>query len=552
MANIYIFDAHSLDQKQLTELLTLDDHHVVKFIPESLTSKNVPSDAEIISIFVSSVVSEEMLVAMPHLRLIACRSTGFDNVAMAAATERGIVVSNVPSYGDHTVAEYAFTLLLALVRKLPAELAETKAGDTSYENVIGNDLNGKTLGVIGAGRIGQRTLAIGRGFGMKLLAFDPYKNDNLAEQLEFTYAELDDLLKQADFISLHVPMTAANKHLIDAEKLALMKPGAIVINTARGELIDTQALIESLQSGHLGGAALDVLEGEKLLSVQESLALMRNERAPEEQLEHQLKIDILLKMPNVILTSHNAFNTAEAIYRINSTTADNIKNYLAGRSGNVVKAPSAENGTLYVVRHGESEWNALGVWTGSRDVHLSEKGFHEAALLGRAFADIKIDQAYTSQQIRALETLEGILGASQQFDVPFERSKALNERDYGQYTGKNKWQVRDMIGEEAFNHVRRDWDYPVPGGETLKMVSDRVVPFYQKKIVPKLTEGKTVLIVSHGNAIRSLMKHIEGVSDSGIAEIEMPIGNIIKYSIDNAGHLVEKDVVTIETTPSAA
>lgn len=546
MTSIYVYDANKTDKKQLTELFVNIKRDVV-FIDEPLSLKNVNEDAEVIAVFLTSEVTGELLRKMSNLRLIACRSTGYDNIDLTTATDRGIKVVNVPTYGDHTVAEYAFSLLLMVVRKLPAVLSAVEKGESGHESFVGMDLAGKTLGVIGTGHIGQRVLEIGKGFGMKLLAYDPFQKDDVAEKLGFQYDTLENVLSASDVISLHVPMVASNEHLIDTEKLSLMKPTAILVNTARGELVDTTALIDALENNKLGGAALDVVEGEKVLAVREELAMLRTHLVPQDQLLKTVEIDVLTKMPNVILTNHNAFNTVEAIQRINAETVDNITAYFNGKIQNEVKPGSATIGKLIVVRHGESEWNAMGVWTGSRDVHLSEKGFREAGLLGRNLAGTHIDQAYASEQIRALETLEGILDASQQFDVPFERSKTLNERDYGDYTGKNKWQMRELLGEEAFEKIRREWSCPVPNGETLQMVYGRVVPFYRHVIVPKLLEGKNVLIVSHGNAIRALIKYVESISDTNISQVEMLIGDILIYDIDPSGHMVDKEIKKIQT-----
>lgn len=210
------------------------------------------------------------------------------------------------------------------------------------------------------------------------------------------------------------------------------------------------------------------------------------------------------------------------------------------------------NGCLIIVRHGESEWNILGKWTGTTDVHLSSKGFHEAALLGEKLKDIPIDKAYISQQIRTKETLEGILDASKQYDVPYEVSAAINERDYGELTGKNKWQVQKEIGEQAFENVRRGWDYPVPGGETLKDVCNRAVPFYKQTILPLLIDNKTVLIVAHGNSIRALIKYIESKSDVEITKTEMIFGTILIYTVDDKGKLIEKQERQIASVPPPA
>lgn len=210
------------------------------------------------------------------------------------------------------------------------------------------------------------------------------------------------------------------------------------------------------------------------------------------------------------------------------------------------------NGRLIIVRHGESEWNALGKWTGTTDVHLSGKGFQESKLLGDKLKDIPIDKAYISQQIRTKETLEHILDASKQYEVPYEVSAAINERDYGDLTGKNKWQVQKEIGNEAFENIRRGWDYPVPGGETLKDVYNRAIPFYKQTILPLLKDNQTVLIVAHGNSIRAIIKYIESESDKEITKTEMIFGIILIYTVDDKGKLITKQERKIATTSTPA
>jgi 2,3-bisphosphoglycerate-dependent phosphoglycerate mutase len=267
-------------------------------------------------------------------------------------------------------------------------------------------------------------------------------------------------------------------------------------------------------------------------------------------LEHSVELLALHKMPNVIIAPHNAFNTVEAVGRINSVTTDNIIRYWYGETDNQVKPVAKSRGKLLLVRHAESEWNATGKWTGITDVHLSEKGFHEAGMFGVALRElnIRIDQAYCSQQIRALETLEGILDASQQFDVPIERTAAINERDYGDYTGKNKWEMKDILGEEEFNKVRRGWDTSIPGGETLQMVYERTMPFYIDVVVPLLNAGKNVLLVAHGNSIRALMKYIESLDETQIESLEMIFGNIVTYDVDAEGKFEHRSDKVIEIT----
>ena len=207
---------------------------------------------------------------------------------------------------------------------------------------------------------------------------------------------------------------------------------------------------------------------------------------------------------------------------------------------------------LLITRHGESEWNARGVWTGSTDVHLSAKGFSEAKMLGESIKNIKLDFAYCSEQIRSLETLESMLDASGQITLPFKRSSAINERDYGIYTGQNKWQVQKQIGEEAFEKLRRGWNEPVPEGETLKDVYERVVPFFKEFVLPKLNDGQTVLIVAHGNSIRSLIKYTESIPDEDISKVEMIFGETLIYTVDEQGKKLTKEIIKIDTTPPPA
>lgn len=552
MALIYFYDATELDRQQLSDGLASTDHHW-EFVSESIESTNTNSEAEVISVFVTSTVTRDMIERMPKLRLIACRSTGFNNIDLVAAAERDITVVNVPTYGESTVAEYAFTLLLALTRKLPTLfLSEQTIEEQRY--LTGSDLCGKTIGIIGTGHIGEYALRIARGFSMRVLAYDAFPREGLDTEIGFKYVSLEELLEQADFVSLHVPYLPATHHLLNEQRLSLMKQGAIIINTARGELIDTTALVDHLESGHLGGAALDVIEGEIFLNQAQEARMLRNHDLSPNLLELSVEISALKKLPNVIISPHNAYNTHEAIGRINETTAKNIVSYWYGETPNRVKPPEKKNGKLIISRHTESEWNATGQWSGIRDVHLSEKGFKEAGMMGRALRslEIKIDIAFCSEQIRTRETLLGILEASQQYEVEVVRNGALNERDYGDYTGKNKWEMKEEIGEEAWEQIRRGWDVPVPKGETLRMVHERVKPYYMHTILPLLREGKNVLLVAHGNSIRALMKYLESVPDDKIGDVEMLFGDLLVYDVDDEGRMLHKQVSHINTQPPHA
>lgn len=198
-------------------------------------------------------------------------------------------------------------------------------------------------------------------------------------------------------------------------------------------------------------------------------------------------------------------------------------------------------GKIILARHHESEWNKLGLWTGKRDRHLTDYGFKKSEDMGLLIKDVKIDCAFASMQVRSIETLSCMLNVCERFDVPTEHSASLNERDYGDYTGKNKWEMEEKLGEAEFEKMRRGWDYPIPNGESLKMVYDRVVPYYLEKILPKAKEGKNVLVVSHGNALRALIKYMEDIKDEKMIDVEMPFGAILIYQVDENGKKVVKE-----------
>lgn len=195
---------------------------------------------------------------------------------------------------------------------------------------------------------------------------------------------------------------------------------------------------------------------------------------------------------------------------------------------------------LILIRHGESEWNAKGVWTGLTDISLSEKGKEEARLAGKSLENIKIDIAFTSVLKRAKETLDEIKKVLNLNSISTIESKALNERDYGYLTGKNKWEIEKEVGKEKFLEIRRGWNTPIKNGETLKNVFDRVVPYYQSDILPRLKEGKNVLVVAHGNSLRALVKYLENISDEGVENLEIATGEIYMYKIDINGVIISK------------
>lgn len=197
---------------------------------------------------------------------------------------------------------------------------------------------------------------------------------------------------------------------------------------------------------------------------------------------------------------------------------------------------------LVLVRHGQSEWNVLGQWTGLTDVSLTEDGREEARRAAKTLEDIDLHRAYSSKLERAKHTLDEIVTHLKREDLDRSEHEELNERDYGELTGKNKWQVKEEYGEEKFMAWRRSWDHPVPGGETLKDVSQRVLPFYEQRILEDLKSGKNVIVAAHGNSLRALIKHLEDVADEEAHTVEIMTGEVLVYEIDDNGKLLKKEI----------
>jgi 2,3-bisphosphoglycerate-dependent phosphoglycerate mutase len=208
-------------------------------------------------------------------------------------------------------------------------------------------------------------------------------------------------------------------------------------------------------------------------------------------------------------------------------------------------------GRLILTRHGESEFNAKSLWTGTWDIPLTDKGRAQAQLMGEALSDFRPDAGFASALMRAQETLKLMLAANH-WDIPVHHSHVLNERDYGELTGLNKWDVEAKYGADQFARWRRSWDAPVPGGETLKDVSDRALPYFEQHILPLLTSGQTVILTAHGNTLRALLKHFDGVDDVAVEHLEVPFGQLIIYSFDDKGRSTGKQIRQIDTTPTPA
>lgn len=298
-----------------------------------LDTISICKDAEIISTFITSHLDKQVIDALPNLKFVATRSTGFDHVDCAYCKEKNIVVSNVPEYGSNTVAEQMFALLLSLTRKLQQAIEEAKNLEFDHKNLMGVDLNGKTLGIIGLGKIGTNVLKIAKGFGMNVLVYAHSQHEELKQQLGFDYATLDDLLAKSDVVTLHTPLTSETKHMINKENILKMKQNSFLINTARGGLIDTQAIVLGLEKSILAGVGLDVLEDENELD--DEVSLLTNSQNVE-NLKSLLYDHVLLHHPKVIITPHNAFNSREAVQRITDMTIENIKAFSDGHPQNIV------------------------------------------------------------------------------------------------------------------------------------------------------------------------------------------------------------------------
>ncbi len=335
--SVVVFEVEADHERRLRAALPGVTCRFVEGVLSDQTLDQV-GEAPVVSVFIRSQVGRSLIESMPSVRLIATRSTGYDHVDLRACRDLGITVSNVPTYGENTVAEHAFSLILALSRRLGVVTRRISHGDFSLRDLMGSDLRSKTLGVVGAGNIGLHVIRIGRAFGMDVLAYDARPHPLLAEVLGFRYVSLDELLADSDVITLHVPYRPETHHLIDRARLQVMKPGALLINTARGALVDTTALLEALESGRLGGAGLDVIEGEELLMEERQMFHIPE---TEERMRQLLTGHALARHENVILTPHMAWYSREAIDRILDVTALNIRSFLSGTPLNAVAGDGA-------------------------------------------------------------------------------------------------------------------------------------------------------------------------------------------------------------------
>ena len=285
-------------------------------------------NAEIISVFTTSRVTKEILEKFPNLNLIALRSVGFNHIDLDYCNDHNIVVENTPNYGNKSVAEFAIGLMLDVCRKITNAYAKYKEMQIFPQCLVGEELGGKTVGVIGLGAIGSEFARLAHGLDMNILGYDLYQNEELIKKYNVKYTNFDELLAESDFISLHTPLTKENYHMFDEAAFKKMKSSAILINTARGELIDTQALYNALSQKSIKGAGLDVLESEETISDPDYLVDIN--RLNKFTLKQTILNTRLLQLDNVIITPHIAYNTTEAINRILQTTMNNINSFIEG------------------------------------------------------------------------------------------------------------------------------------------------------------------------------------------------------------------------------
>lgn len=294
------------------EIINLDSTGVGIFSEELQNNVEAAKKYDIVSVFVYSKLNKKVLDLLPNLKMIATRSTGVDHIDIDECKKRKIEVLNVPSYGENTVAEYAIALMLAVAKKIVPAHQSIEEGEFSPEGLTGIDIFGKTLGVVGVGRIGKNVVRIAKGLGMKIITVD--RN-----------GDLENCLKKADIVTFHVPATPETRHLLNLKNIKLMKKGSILINTSRGKVVKTEAIIYGLANGILWGAGLDVTEDEELV---ESVAMVSSTKPTKDDLQEVLSYHLLRDRDDVVFTPHNAFNTKEAIGRIIGTTIENINSFI--------------------------------------------------------------------------------------------------------------------------------------------------------------------------------------------------------------------------------
>ena len=319
MVKILFYDTKPYDKK-LFEDYNKNYGFEIKYLETKLNSETAPLAAgyDAVCIFVNDIADKETLYTLKNcgVKLLVLRCAGFNNVDIQNLPE-GLKVVRVPRYSPYAVAEHAVALLLSVDRKIYKSYQRTKKYNFTLNGLLGFDIHGKTIGVIGTGKIGKVFIQIMKGFGTEVLAYDVYQDKEAEKELGFRYVDLDELYAKSDIISLHCPLTKENENMINKESMAKMKDGVYIINTSRGKLINSDDLIKALSSEKIGGVGLDVFDDEGDFFLND----MSNSyyRSPE--------LSILLSMPNVVITSHQAFFTKEALNKIGQVTMDNIKSF---------------------------------------------------------------------------------------------------------------------------------------------------------------------------------------------------------------------------------
>ncbi|PSO45811.1 MAG: hypothetical protein BRC22_00450, partial [Parcubacteria group bacterium QH_9_35_7] len=271
---------------------------------DPLNKENLEENTEILGVFTDSKINSDIFSALHNLKLIVVLATGFDNVELEPTKQKDIPVCNVPKYGNDTVSEYTIGLIISLLRKIPEAIDSVRSGEFTYRGLRGTELYKKTVGVIGTGDIGERVIKKLSNFGVDFLAFDPYKKEKLEEKYDLKYCDKQKVVENSDIITLHCPLMEKTKYTIDEKELSQMKETAFLINTARGALIRSEALLKALQDGEIAGAALDVMEEENILSDPKTLY---QKNFNQEDIEKTLYSELIIDHPNTIVTPHNAF-----------------------------------------------------------------------------------------------------------------------------------------------------------------------------------------------------------------------------------------------------
>jgi D-lactate dehydrogenase len=313
--------------------------HQLLFFKESIKDISIKKikDIDVLASFIFSPINKQLLDKLPKLRLVTTMSTGFDHIDIKECEKQNITVCNVPYYGENTVAEHTFALILTLSRKIYPSIRRTKKGMFDQDGLRGFDLKGRTLGLIGTGHISYHVARIAQGFEMNLLGYDVFNNPEFVK-LGLKYVSLDVLLKSSDIVSVHLPLNKNTKHIINGKNIKLMKKDSLIINTARGGLIDTTALGHALASGKIAGAGLDVLEDEQCVKHEDEL--LREKFRKPCNMKTLIENHVLMKLDNVIITPHNAFNSEEALKRIIDNTIENIAAFANGKTQNAVRLKS--------------------------------------------------------------------------------------------------------------------------------------------------------------------------------------------------------------------